>query len=189
MGSGHGAARLMESTSPAWLTALVALLGPAAALAGVFASIYIDRKRGDREAAQVARAQAAERDAERDAFQRQTLLDAQDALLRFARNIMQVYLHDLTEHRHQRDGGRWGSTRHADELSEQMRQNLIAVRLLSGRLLDPGVRDAVTVAAQALNHAVDSAPDEAVAVQRLEAAMEAMEHAQEMLASGFRSIA
>jgi hypothetical protein len=130
------------TTVPNWL-ALLGLVVPAAAgLAGYVLAGRNERARDERAAAREAMARRAlvrERlDEQRHAFQRETLLELQDALQRLVRCAARTILHDqktLKEH---------GTlTLLGEELNEESYEIGVATRRLQERVLDPALRDAV----------------------------------------------
>jgi hypothetical protein len=130
------------TTVPNWL-ALLGLVVPAATgLAGYVLAGRNERARDERAAAREAmarRASVRERlDERRHAFQRETLLELQDALQHLVRCTARMILHDqktLKEH---------GTlTLLGEELNEESYEIGVATRRLQERVLDAALRDAV----------------------------------------------
>jgi hypothetical protein len=130
------------TTVPNWL-ALVGLVVPAATgLAGYVLAGHNERARDERAAVREAmarRASVRERlDEQRHAFQRETLLELQDALQRLVRCTARMILHDqktLKEH------GKL--TRLGEELDEESYETGVTTRRLQERVLDAALRAAV----------------------------------------------
>ncbi len=130
------------TTVPNWI-ALLGLVVPAATgLAGYVLAGHNERARDERAAAReemARRASVRERLEEQShAFQRETLLELQDALQRLVRCTARVILHDrntLKEH------GKL--TLLGDELNQESYEIGVTTRRLQERVLDAALRDAV----------------------------------------------
>jgi hypothetical protein len=111
---------------PYWFPVVTLALG---ALGTVIAEWWREQ-RGERRTRQAAR----------DAFQRETLLALQDALMVLGRVMSRVHMHDLNAYR---ETGEWGKVPLPDELDEGTRTAIVGVNRHRVRVLDDDVRNAV----------------------------------------------
>jgi hypothetical protein len=82
-------------------------------------------------------ARNAEREVARDAFQRETLLELQDAILRVVRNTTQLRIHHRTVYA---DNGTYAREFDPPELSDESRLAMVAATRLRQRVLDDSLR-------------------------------------------------
>jgi hypothetical protein len=137
-----GADTRCVTTIPNWIAVLGLIVAPVTGLLGYVLAGRNERARDERAAKREAiarRASVRERlDEERHAFQRETLLELQDALQRQVRCAAKVLLHDrstLQEH---------GTlTQLEPELNEESYEIGVTTRRLKERVLDEALRDAV----------------------------------------------
>jgi hypothetical protein len=103
---------------------------------GLLGGVLIEhlRTRG----AQKARTEA--RQDQRDDFQRQTLLELQETVARFARAIGRSFHHDTVAHK---QTGEWGHSLYGDELSEELLASTVRLRILAERVRDDELRPLV----------------------------------------------
>ncbi len=99
-----------------------------------------EARTADRELAREGR--AAERDVARVAFQRETLLELQDAILRLMRNTALLHINHRTVYR---ENHTYAREKDPPELSDENREANAAVNRLRQRVLDDSVRQDVRV--------------------------------------------
>ena len=86
-------------------------------------------------------ARAAEREVARDAFQRETLLELQDAMLRVLQNTAQLHLHNGRVYS---ETGRYARDYYPTELSDESSSVMAVASRLRQRILDDDLRRGVS---------------------------------------------
>jgi hypothetical protein len=168
--------RMSDATTGQLIVAGTAVVSGALGLLG---GLLIERVR-DR-GARLARAEA-RRDA-RDEFQRQTLLDLQEAAARMGRAIGRAHHHDTMAFR---QSGEWGKTLYGDDLSEEMVACTIQLRLLAERIRDDDLRPLVYGFSNRAN-LVTGAKSEKIAQERMDDCMASMVKLQDHLGTVLRA--
>jgi hypothetical protein len=120
-----------------------------------------DRRQEKREASAREAERALRREERRDEFQRQALLELQEAGVDLGRSVAKAHRHDLREQRE--SGKEWAALRLGRELDEENRLASLRARMLEERILDDELRDLVQQYIE-LSNEVLVAPSEAVAV-------------------------
>jgi hypothetical protein len=124
---------MSEATTGQLIGAGTAILSGALGLLGGVLIEHL-RTRGDR----AARTEA--RQDERDDFQRQTLLELQEAIARYGRLVGQLHHHDTMAFK---QTGDWAKTRLGADLDEDFRSAQVQLRLLAERVRDDELRPLV----------------------------------------------
>ncbi len=156
----------------------VAVAGGALTIVGGWiADSLRDRRSSDREVA----ARSAQRAVARDAFQRTTLLDLQEALSDWTRAVMEAH---IDHQRSGRESGSWTPRRRLpDELSERLMTLNRRVSLLQSRVIDDDQRAMVkraTAEGFVVSVSLDQDESEAASQRLAHLAQDAIEHAGAM---------
>lgn len=136
-------------TAVGWFPVLTLLLGFAT---NAISERFRDRRLSERERATAEATTSREREAReanrrallferRTNFQRETLLNLQDAVVKLARATGRIHHLDSTEHR---KTGKWGGQLFPDDLSESALQATANMMVLSPRVRDDRIRELAT---------------------------------------------
>ena len=124
-----------ELTTVSWFPVVTLLLGFFTKSLSDWAQHRHTTER-EREAREAARRE--QRFQQRIAFQRQTLLDLQDALMQLARTTGEMHFHDKKAFR---ETGRWQKQLYGEDLAERDRVANARTAMLGVRVADASVRD------------------------------------------------
>lgn len=123
---------------PAWLAELIDTLLPVMALVGGWAmALVVENRRHDRERKLAKGARGAERDVRWATFQRETLIDLQDAVQRYMRAHGAIMHRDIMT---SREAGEWTPGLAGEEWSQQAFDAGVELTMLGPRVDDDEVR-------------------------------------------------
>lgn len=121
---------------------------------------------------------------QRNEFQRQTILELQDAIYRMARAAGKAHHADTMAHK---SGAAWGTTLLGQEIDQELLNAMVRLKLIAQRIKDDALRKlAIEFATQAIQ--VSGEPTKAAAEARLKAATEIQQKALDRSGEALRPL-
>jgi hypothetical protein len=149
------------------------------------ATLVVELIRAGRESALDKQKRADNRRIDRDVFQRQTLLELQEAVNEVARAAFQVHHHDLMS---SQSSGKWGGVPLPADVNDADRLGRLRMSTLQSRVVDDEVRrlaTALTAAAAAVAAAKDATAADQAINRVAHTARQAIERSGELIRATF----